>query len=213
MENVENANQNAENTKKRIMLGSLIIVVSIIIIGISLSYAYFVNTVQEVNPENQGANITSGELTMNFSTSQYINAANAGLVNDANVLTDANYTAFSITLPSDASASSANYSIYLTEIKMTQNFKSGYVKWALYNAENISIASGTFNDAVLASADNGDGTYNAENIVIEDALTINKGDTTSYRLYIWLSNDPSVNQIDLLNGSLSAKVGFRATTG
>ena len=27
-----------------------------------------------------------------------------------------------------------------------------------------------------------------------------------------LSNDENVNQIDLLNGSLSAKVGFRATT-
>ena len=43
MENVEN------NAKKRLILASLIIVMSIIIIGLSLSYAYYLNQVVEVN--------------------------------------------------------------------------------------------------------------------------------------------------------------------
>ena len=209
MENIENK----DNTKKRIILSSLIIVVSVIIIGVSISYAYYLNTVEEVNPANQIVNFgSSGELVMNLTTEQLIEANAADLINDADILSSNDYTAFRITLPSDAVAASANYNLYLTDIKMTNNFKSGYVKWALYSSANEQLATGTFNDVTLSSSANSDGTYNAENITILNNLNINRGDTISYKLYIWLSNDPNYNQIELLNGSLSAKVGFRATT-
>ena len=85
MENMENLEIQKDNTKKRILLGSLIIVVSIVIIGISLSYAYFLNEVQEINPDNQGTNITSGELTMNLTSEKYITANGASLINDADM--------------------------------------------------------------------------------------------------------------------------------
>lgn len=200
MENVDKTN--TDNSKKRILLGSLIIVVSIVIIGLSLSYAYYLNTVQEVNPDNQGTNITSGELTMNFTTTQYINANSAGLINDTDVVTEGDYTSFSVTLPSNADAASATYNLYLTELTITDNLKSKYVKWALYNADGTSmITSGDFSGATSGT-----------NLTLQSNITINKGETNSYRLYIWLSNDPDVNQTSLLNGSLSAKVGFRAAT-
>lgn len=194
--------ENVDNSKKRITLAALIIVVSVIIIGMSLSYAYYVNTIQEVRPENQGVNITSGELTMNLTTSEYIAANSASLINDADVTRDADYTSFSVTLPSDADADSATYSLYLTELTITDNLKSKYVKWALYNADGTSmITSGDFQNA-----------NSGTNLTLQDGISIAKGKTNSYRLYIWLSNDPDVNQISLLNGSLSAKVGFRAVT-
>ena len=194
--------ENVDNSKKRITLAALIIVVSVIIIGMSLSYAYYVNTIQEVRPENQGVNITSGELTMNLTTSEYIAANSASLINDADVTRDADYTSFSVTLPSDADADSATYYLYLTELTITDNLKSKYVKWALYNADGTSmITSGDFQNA-----------NSGTNLTLQDGISIAKGETNSYRLYIWLSNDPDVNQISLLNGSLSAKVGFRAVT-
>ena len=112
MENIETK----DNTKKRLILASLIIVVSVVIIGISLSYAYYLNTVEEVNPGNQGTSITSGELTMNFTTDRLINASSAGLINDANVVTEGDYTQFSVSLPENADASTATYSLYLTEL-------------------------------------------------------------------------------------------------
>ena len=202
MENMENLEIQKDNTKKRILLGSLIIVVSIVIIGISLSYAYFLNEVQEINPDNQGTNITSGELTMNLTSEKYITANGASLINDADIVTKGDYTSFSVTLPSDADASSASYSLYLTELTISDNFKSKYVKWALYNADGTSeLASGDFSNATSGT-----------NINLKDNISITKGTTNSYRLYIWLSNDPDNNQIDLLEGSLSTKVGFRATT-
>lgn len=202
MENMENLDIQKNNTKKRIILGSLIVVVSIVIIGISLSYAYYLNTVKEINPENQGTSITSGELTMNLASEKYITASGASLINDADVLTQADYTSFSVTLPSDADAPNASYSLYLTDLTITDNLKSPYVKWALYNADGTEKnASGDFTSATSGT-----------NLTLKDNITITKGKTDSYRLYIWLSNDTQQNQIDLLEGSLSVKVGFRATT-
>ena len=205
--------ENKDNAKKRIILGSLIIVVSIIIIGVSISYAYYLNTVEEVNPDSQIVNFgSSGELVMNLTTEQLIEANAADLINDADVLSSDDYTAFRITLPEDAVSASANYNLYLTDIKMTNNFKSEYVKWALYSSTNEQLATGTFNDAILSETANGDGTYNAENITVLSNLNINRGDTVSYKLDIWLSNDPDNKQNDLLEGTLSTKVGFRAVT-
>ena len=219
MENEEKIKNNPENTKdntkKRIILGSLIIVMSIVIIGLSISYAYYLNTIEEVNPENQGTNITSGKLSMNFATSQYINATAAGLIDDEDVLdpSNNNFTQFSVSFAEDNSVDSATYNLYLTEISMTQNFKNEDVKWALYNSSNELIANGNFSAATLSSTANGDGTYNADNITLKNDITISPGTTNSYKLYIWLSNDDQTNQIDLLNGTLNAKVGFRATAG
>lgn len=219
MENEEKIKNNPENTKdntkKRIILGSLIIVMSIVIIGLSISYAYYLNTIEEVNPENQGTNITSGKLSMNFATSQYIKATAAGLIDDEDVLdpSNNNFTQFSVSFAEDNSVDSATYNLYLTEISMTQNFKNEDVKWALYNSSNELIANGNFSSATLSSTANGDGTYNADNITLKNDITISPGTTNSYKLYIWLSNDDQTNQIDLLNGTLNAKVGFRATAG
>lgn len=219
MENEEKIKNNPENTKdntkKRIILGSLIIVMSIVIIGLSISYAYYLNTIEEVNPENQGTNITSGKLSMNFATSQYIKATAAGLIDDDDVLdpSNNNFTKFSVSFANDNSVDSATYNLYLTEISMTQNFKNEDVKWALYNSSNELIANGNFSSATLSSTANGDGTYNADNITLKNDITISPGTTNSYKLYIWLSNDDQTNQIDLLNGTLNAKVGFRATAG
>ena len=219
MENEEKIKNNPENTKdntkKRIILGSLIIVMSIVIIGLSISYAYYLNTIEEVNPENQGTNITSGKLSMNFATSQHIKATAAGLIDDDDVLdpSNNNFTQFSVSFADDNSVDSATYNLYLTEISMTQNFKNKDVKWALYNSSNELIANGNFSSATLSSTANGDGTYNADNITLKNDITISPGTTNSYKLYIWLSNDDQTNQIDLLNGTLNAKVGFRATAG
>lgn len=203
---------NVDNSKKRVILGSLIIVVSIVIIGLSLSYAYYINTIRETNADNQGASLTSGNLSMDFTTSQNINATSASLINDADILSEENnnYTAFSISFADDNTVSEATYNIYLTDISMTENFKSSYVKWALYRADNTLVTQGDFSNVTLDGT--GSGTHNASDITLASESITSVEGTKSYKLYIWLSNDPDNNQISLLNGSLSAKVGFRATT-
>lgn len=195
-----------EMSTKRNILGAMIVVISIMIIGISFSYAYFVNEIEEVQPsENKGISVTSGRLTMNFATlsDQYINANAATLINDADVLSSDMHTDFSITLPSDASVDSANYELYLKDVNITDNFKSEYVKWALYTAADTTtpVAAGDFRGAVTG-----------EKLPLKSGLTVSQGNTVSYKLYVWLSNAPSVKQNSLLGGKLTAKVGFTATT-
>lgn len=188
-------------SSKAYIIGALVITVSLIVIGISMSYAYFANRVEEINPGNKGVTISSGNLDMTFATSATINATAAGLVNDTDITTKAEHTNFSITLPSDAKVASATYNLYLTELNISDNLKSKYLKWNLYKS-GTSVANGTFENI---------GTNTTLNL--ETAVTISKGTTNDYVLYIWLSNDPDVNQTSLLSGTFSGKVGFKATTG
>lgn len=195
------------NSTKAYVLGALIITVSLIIIGVSMSYAYFVNRIEEVNPDNKEVRITSGDLVMDLATSRTITATAVGLVNDSDIATKAEHTDFSVTLPSDAKVDSSKYTIFLTELNISDNLKSEYLKWALYSvnedATEVEVNSGNFGDI---------GTKTTLTISGDTVINISKGTTTSYKLYIWLSNDPDNNQVSLLNGSFSGKVGFRATT-
>lgn len=189
-----------KNSTKAYVLGALIITVSLVIIGVSMSYAYFVNRVEEINPENKDVLITSGDLVMSFASSRTINATAVGLINDADITAKAEHTDFSVTLPSDAKANSAVYRIYLTDLNISNNLKSADLKWSLYNG-GTSIANGDF-------ASIGTNTT----LSLKENITINKGNTDAYVLYIWLSNDPDNNQTSLLNGSFSGKVGFTGAT-
>lgn len=207
--------ESEKSSTKAYILGAIIITVSLVIIGVSMSYAYFVNRVEEVNPENQEVNITSGDLTMNFTTSHSINATAAGLVNDGEIETKAEYTQFSIIFPSNSKSQNSEYQIYLTENKMTSNFKSTDLKWALYQAGAndtwTSVATGDFSGVtgIPDGATVGE-LYAVSNIDVLGATPITRGTTVSYRLYVWLSNKDDVNQNELLQGKLSTKVAFRA---
>jgi len=189
------------NSNKKNLVAALILTVSLVIIGISGSYAYFVNNIENVVDRDNGVTITSGELKMNFTTTQYINASDATLINDADLLTSANakYTSFTVALPSDAKISRASYNLYLTDITISDNFKSKYVKWALYQ-DGIKKSDGTFEN------------YNTGNVELLNSQDIAKNSPATYKLYIWLSNDDTVNQASLLGGSIQAKVGFKAVT-
>lgn len=196
-------------SNKAYIFGALIITLSIIIIGVSTSYAYFVNEVETKNSGKSGISATSGDLVINFTTSSVINADAASLINDSEVTSKAHYTGFEIGFPSNAKAASASYNLYLTDIKMTSNFKSSYLKWALYDG-NESVATGDFSGVTLSNALNG--LYDASNVTLLTNKTISRGTNTNYKLYIWLSNDPDNNQIGLLEGQVSAKVAFKAVS-
>ena len=72
------------------ILAALIIAISFIVMGISGSYAYFLNqVVDNNNPEDKKVTVTSGELEMTFKTenAKYIGVTNATLIDDDELLT------------------------------------------------------------------------------------------------------------------------------
>lgn len=198
-----NAIKNMDNMTKRNVLGAIILTLSLVIIGVSTSYAYFTNGVEELRPENQGVSVSSGGLEMTFSTSQYIKASAATLTTESAVVAGSNFTGFTIELPTSGIVDNGSYTVFLTDINMTDNFKSPYLKWALYTGSTkvtngdfsgVTITNGKANDILLASGN------------------ISKGAPVTYKLFIWLENDPNENQISLLDGSISARVGFTGTS-
>ncbi len=206
---------------KRTVLGALIITMSLIIIGISGSYAYFTSSVEKVPGSDGGVSFTSGDLTMDFVATDYINAEDVNLIDGSKYTTLGKKSAFSISLPSTTTVvSEATYDIFLTDVKLTANLKSQYLKWALHDSTKM-VNSGTFATAELSSSQNADGTYDVTSFNILSGQSITKGETDSYTLYLWLENDPDVNQADksgapgavnLLGGKLYFKIGFKATT-
>ena len=208
---------------KSTILGALIITMSLIIIGVSGSYAYFTTSVEKTAGRDPGFSLTSGSVKMNFETTNKLEGTNVTLINEGEYTTKGQSSKFSITLPSDANVvSSAKYNIYLTDIKITKNMQSKYLKWALHkNGASEVIKTGDFSNVTLSEQANSDNTYNVTSFDILTDASISKGTTDSYTLYLWLENDPNVNQSDksgqegavnLLDGKLEFKVGFRATT-
>ncbi len=214
-----------ESDKKKIIryniFGAFIITISIIIIAISSSYAYFLSKITEVNSGNKGVTVTSGNLTMAFTTSQVFSQLKSTLIDAASGTNDetinlntlkskAGNTTFSIGVDATSGVKSAKYALYLTNISVSNNLKNKYLKYALYTGTTLK-ASGSFADYV-----------NGTNIPLLSEQTASTTATT-YILYVWLENDPNVIQsqdcggvytscVDLREGTLSFKVGFSATT-
>ncbi len=226
MENTNKINVNSKTT----LIGSLILVMAFVIIGISTSFAYYTNNIEQRNQEYKALSVNSGGLVMNFKTvnDKYINATAATLISDADILRSDNYTEFSIEFPNDGnSATTGKYNIYLTQLKMTDNYVDEDVKWALYDASGTSVANGDFSTATKKTG----GSSTTETITLSNNKTqtitlnemndiailaptvINRGNPTiNYKLYVWLSSNPSKNQNGLLAGKLTGRVAFRGTT-
>ncbi len=239
-----NANLKNESNKstKINILGALIIVMSIIIIAISGSYAFFMNEVEHENLDNEGIEITSGDLKMKFESTSYIQPKNMGLIDaitddnadnstvtvnkevlDKDKDTNKNYTDFTVSIAEDSTINSAKYNLFLTDVKISKNFKSKYLKWALFEG-GVQKAVGDFSNVTLGSEAGEDSLYTvSENIPLLENVDISNSASDSYVLYVWLEDDASVNQanecngsydncVDLRSGSLNMKVGFRAVT-
>lgn len=222
-----------KNNSKAILIGSLVLVMAFIIIGISGSFAYYTNKIEQRNPDNNSLTVNSGGLVMNFKTlnDKMINANATSLISDADILKASdNYTEFSIEFPTEGNgATVGDYYIYLTGLKMTDNYINSDVKWALCGASATSLSDcieGNFGSATkktggtsttetltLSSGSTAEITLHEMNdITIKPVSDINRGTTVSYKLYVWLSSNPSKDQNNLLKGKLTGRVAFKGTT-
>ena len=198
------------NSTNRIIIGAVIIVMSLIIIGISGSYAYFVSGVEKVAGTDESFTLTSGDLIMNFATTNYFEGSNLSLISNSNYVTEGVHTDFSISLLNEANNTPlASYEIYLTDIVVSKNLDSKYLHWALHDSTK-SIASGTFAGITTGITASSDTYYHIAKKSLLTNININKGDTKQYKLYVWLENDPNNIQNSLLDGKLEFRVGFRA---
>lgn len=178
----------------------MVFYISLVILLVSFafhfSYAYMTATVLGNDTATPTA-INAGTLTVDFATSAYIDNTNLLLINDSDEATKAEKTTFTV---KNSGNITAKYTLDLTELTISDNFKSTYFKWDLLK-NGTSINTGNFTTAVTGT----DFTITPSN------QTITVGTTDTYELRIWLS-ESGTDQLSLTNGTFNAKVRMTAVS-
>lgn len=173
----------------------LYISIAIIVISITfvVSYAYMIAKVIG-NEDANNTKVSTGTLEVSFTTSSYIKENDMPLINAADVAKSAVHTDFSISHSKNSNVAT-KYNLYLTELTISDNFKSKYFKWELLK-NGTTLYSGNFTNAITGE----------DYLLTSSPQTLEVSKTDNYILRIWLENDLQVNQIDLTNGTFSGNV-------
>lgn len=112
---------NNNETVKHVIL-YISITLLLITVTFSASRAYYLARITVADKIND-TSITNANLDIDFLTSQYINEPKLMLINDSDRVASAPYTSFAITSKS-TSTISADYTLYLTDFTISDNFVS-----------------------------------------------------------------------------------------
>ena len=201
-------------SNKKLLLSASILVSSIIIIGLSLTYAYFETTY--TGSENvTGNKAATMNITTNLDSGIAINASELSLINANSVESSAKKVSFTVTNNSNSTVK-AKYTVKLSNYSITKNLQSKYFKWKLVIKNGGSQVgnpfTGTFGGSQEPSNGVRDQVNNLNMNLISDnqAVEIAAGTTHNLDFYIWLENDAAVNQLYLTNGSFNGKLSVSA---
>ncbi len=191
-----------DGLKKHIAI--YVAIACLLVVGtFSITYSFFLANIQ-ADETITPTKVTVGNLDLSFVTSQYINADKVSLIDDEDRKTDAPYTKFVVSHSAESNVP-GKYNIYITDLEISDNFRTSDFKWELVSltddVENV-VASGDFltaktgQDFKLTSSD----------------IQLPLGTAHTYIFRVWLSNDPDENQIGLTNGSFKGKINIVITT-
>lgn len=196
----------------------LVLVVALIVLGVSGSYAFYTTTIKGTAKTTKA---TSGvfRVTSNLDSTKAIKNSKINLTNAEDVATKAEKVTFTVTNASDSNIE-GNYFITLKEITISKNLFSNYFKWELLNGET-SVASGNFgfdsntintirtDTPTEGEADNVTTTIKDIKLNTE-AILLPVNTTHNLTFRIWLENDKNQNQIELTNGTFSGRLYLEA---
>lgn len=188
-----------ETVKHVILYISITLIIATVTFAVSRAYYLAKITVADkINDTTLG----NANLDIEFLTSQYINEPNLMLVKDSERQANAPFTSFAITSKS-TSTISTKYTLYLTDLTISDNFLSNDFKWELVQKTDngeLQVARGSFVNAESGK----DYTLTTTDMIIAPQ------DTQQYIFRIWLSYTDG-DQSNLFNGSFSGKIAL--TTG
>lgn len=184
--------------KKEIKLNYkfLIMIAVIVPIILSISYAYFLARVSGDNTIIDGNATNKFDIDLITTDDGYINASDMLPISETASADKAAKGIFSVKTGSNDYK--INYSLSLTDIIISDNLKSSDdLKWELWSSDtNTKISSGTFKNA-------------SSTLLLKNNIIINKNQTNNYELRIYVL-ETNTNQLELLDGTLSAKVTMDA---
>lgn len=190
----------------------IVLVVALIVLGISTTYAYFTN---KLSGTPSTTSLTSGNIKIetNLESVSAINNKKIKLINEADKETSAEKVTFYIKNTAESNVD-AKYYVYLKEITLSKNLYSNYFKWELLQNGSV-VGSGDFGSATrtdTATAGEADNvsTTAADIALNAEALPLSKNTSDTIIFRVWLENDENTNQISLTNGSFTGKLYLEA---
>lgn len=200
-------------SNKRLIISSFVVAISIVVIGVSFTYAYFTMRYsgKASVQENKAAIM---DVTSTLTNATAINAIPMELIEASEVDTLAKKVEFSVTNEATSNVD-VKYIVKLVDFSITKNLFSKYFKWRLVvnPGENQKVINGNFlgDNTAEPGNDTTKLTDLTKDLVSEaEALPLKKSTTDHLVFYIWLENEESVDQLYLTNGSFNAKLQVEA---
>jgi len=203
------------NEVKKYSIMVIVFVISIVLIGVSLSYAYF-SAKFTGNASTPTAKAAIMNVTTSLVTAQAINSDKLAIIDPADYKEKSEKVAFTVTNENTSNVN-AKYTIKIDDMSLSKNLFSKYFKWELTINEgtaNEKVFQGNFEDASVTPEGTEDKSMltGLSKILVTDeqALSLNINQTDDIKFYIWLENDENVNQIYLTEGTFNGKLSMNA---
>lgn len=204
---------NKSLTKYSIMV--IVFVISVILLGVSLSYAYFTAYFNGISDTTPGKAAIL-DVTTTLTSVPVINAARLALIEAPEYKEKAEKIEFSVTNEATSNIN-AKYTLKLVEMSLTKNLFSQYFKWKIVVNEDTSEEksfTGDFSDESITP----EGTNELDKVTDltkmllneDEALTLEINKTDQIKFYIWLENAENIDQIYLTNGEFQGKLSMDA---
>ncbi len=198
------------NTKNYIL--AILLVLSIVALVASFTYAFFLT---DTPGEVTQTKIESGtfDIATSLTNLSGINATNMTLLEESEITEKSNKINF--TVQSKSSTNNAGrFNIYLKDITISTGMINSSFKYQILMDGNI-IQNGDFSrlntlGIISTSKTSTDAIKYYDNLVLASAIDFDDFNESEIEIRVYLLNDNTVNQNDLMNGNFSCKVGVEA---
>jgi len=203
-----------KNSLMKSTVTTIIFIVSIMVFGVSISYAYYTANFKG-NSEVPSSTAAQLDVTTTLTTVPVINAAQLAIIEPSEYLTKGEKVSFSITNEATSNVK-AKYVIKIVEMSLSENLFSKYLKWSLVvnHADGTSKTfNGDFSDESHAEGNSSTTKVDklSKTLIADDeAIVLNIDSTDQLTFYIWLENDDTVDQLYLTNGDFQGKISMNA---
>lgn len=205
-----------KKSNKRQITKVLILVVALMVIAFSGTYAYFTNNFVG-KPTTTTAISGVFDVESSLETTSTIQNRRMVLihVNDTQDQREelADKLTFTVT-STENSTIDGEFNLFLKDIKLSKNLYSKYLKWELLKGNEI-INSGDFANVERVDTPVEDEEDKAVTDVKifqlnKETLSLPKNTTQSFTFRMYLLDDPTRNQIELTNGSFNGRLYLEA---
>ncbi len=205
-----------KKSNKRQVTKVFILVVALMVIAFSGTYAYFNNTFVG-SPSTTTATSGVFDIESSLETVSAIQNRRMALihVNDTQDQRDelADKLTFTVT-STEKSTVDGEFNLFLKDIKLTKNLYTKYLKWELLKGNEI-ISQGDFEnaerDGIAVEGEEDKAVTDVKEFQLNTkALSLPKNKTQTFTFRMYLLDDPNKNQIKLTDGSFNGRLYLEA---